>query len=66
MSNRFVREGLARNAARRHAAEVLADTELAAEAFADAELTAEERLVAHAELRRLAAEIRSTLADRGQ
>lgn len=54
MGNKLVRQGLARRVARQFAAEQILDAEAASIAFADEALTAEERLEAHAELRRIA------------
>jgi hypothetical protein len=65
MRNRLVRDGLARRTARQFAAELLEDPDTVADAFAGEELTAEERLVAHAELRKIAASIRATMPDGG-
>ena len=57
MSKELIRNSLARNVARRYAAQLLQDAELCANAFDDEELSPAERWDAHAELRRLAAEM---------
>ena len=57
MGNKLVRDGLARRVARQFAASQILDTAAAATAFADEALTAEERLEAHAELKRLARQV---------
>lgn len=57
MGDKLVRRGLARRVARRFAAAQILDAEAAALTFADESLSAEERLEAHAELRRLAKNI---------
>ena len=54
MGNKLVRQGLARRVALQFAAAQVLDAEAAAQAFAEEALTAEERLAAHAELRRIA------------
>lgn len=54
MGNKLVRQGLANRVARQFAAAQILDAGAAAEAFAEEALTAEERLAAHAELRRIA------------
>ncbi|WP_043309569.1 hypothetical protein [Pseudomonas sp. ML96] len=59
MGNKLIRQTLARRVARQFAAEHLADTEAAGLAFAEHELTAEERVEAHAELKRIAGRIRA-------
>lgn len=57
MGNKLVRQGLAKRVARQFAAAQILDSEAAAEAFAEEALTAEERLAAHAELRRIASSL---------
>lgn len=54
MGNKLVRQGLANRVARQFTAAQILDAKAAAEAFAEDALTAEERLAAHAELRRIA------------
>lgn len=54
MGNKLVRKALARRTARQFAAEQILDAEAASAVFANEALTAEERLEAHAELRRIA------------
>ena len=63
MSSSLIRKTLARRIARQFAAEHLSDAEAAGQAFAEHELTAEERLEAHAELRRIAGRIRAEAGD---
>ena len=60
MNTELVRKGLARQIARRYAAELLLDTELHADAFDHEELSPAERREAHAELRQLAAAMLNT------